>query len=211
MGDDVALFARMVVIGVVIAAPVGAMAMLLVQRTLAHGWRAGAATGAGIATADGTYAALAAFGVTAVSQWLVTYQTWFRILGGLALIWLGWRALRTPPTHRAADARDSARLVPLWSSAVGLTLTNPMTIMAFAAVFASAGLVAQAGPGSALAVTLGVACGSMLWWLALTTGVRAVRHAVSDRSMVIVNRVSGGVLIAFGVLAIVAGLRGAFS
>ena len=211
MGDDVALFARMVVIGVVIAAPVGAMAMLLVQRTLAHGWRAGAATGAGIATADGTYAALAAFGVTAVSQWLVTYQTWFRIVGGLALIWLGWRALRTPPTHRAADARDSVRLAPLYTSAVGLTLTNPMTIMAFAAVFASAGLVAQAGPGSALAVTLGVACGSMLWWLALTTGVWAVRHAVSDRSMLVVNRISGAVLIAFGVLAIVAGIRGAMS
>ena len=211
MGDDAALFARMVVIGVVIAAPVGAMAMLLVQRTLAHGWRAGAATGAGIATADGAYAALAAFGVTAVSQWLVTYQTWFRIVGGLALIWLGWRALRTPPTHRAADARDSARLAPLYTSAVGLTLTNPMTIMAFAAVFASAGLVAQAGPGSALAVTLGVACGSMLWWLALTTGVWAVRHAVSDRSMLVVNRISGAVLIAFGVLSIVAGIRGAMS
>ncbi len=208
MGDDAALFARMVLIGVVIAAPVGAMAMLLVQRTLAHGWRAGAATGAGIATADGTYAALAAFGVTAVSQWLVTYQTWFRIIGGLALIWLGWRALRTPPTHRAAEAKDSARLAPLYTSAVGLTLTNPMTIMAFAAVFAGAGLVAQAGAGSALAVTLGVACGSMLWWLALTTGTWAVRHAVSDRSMLVVNRVSGGVLIAFGVLAIVAGLRG---
>ena len=86
-----------------------------------------------------------------------------------------------------------------------------MTIMAFAAVFASAGLVAQAGPGSALAVTLGVACGSMLWWLALTTGVWAVRHAVSDRSMLVVNRISGAVLIAFGVLAIVAGIRGAMS
>jgi putative LysE/RhtB family amino acid efflux pump len=208
MGADLALFARMLVIGVVIAAPVGAMAMLLVQRTLAHGWRAGAATGAGIATADGGYAALAAFGVTAVSQWLVTYQTWFRIVGGLALVWLGWRALRTPPTHRAADAQDSTRLTTLYSSAVGLTLTNPMTIMAFAAVFAGAGLVAQAGAGSALAVTLGVACGSMLWWLALTTGVWAVRHAVSDSAMVVVNRVSGGVLIAFGVLAIVAGVRG---
>lgn len=205
--ETAALFARMVVLGVVIAAPVGAMAMLLVQRTLAHGWRAGAATGAGIATADGTYAALAAFGVTAVSQWLVEYQAAFRIVGGLVLIWLGWRALRTPPTHRAADAKDSARLGPLYTTAVGLTLTNPMTIMAFAAVFAGAGLVASAGIVNALATTVGVAVGSMLWWLALTTGVWAVRHAVSDRAMVVVNRVSGGVLVAFGVLAIVAGVR----
>ncbi|HET7901756.1 MAG TPA: LysE family transporter [Candidatus Nanopelagicales bacterium] len=208
MGAEVALFARMILLGVAVAAPVGAMAMLLVQRTLVHGWRAGAATGAGIATADGAYAALAAFGVTAVSQWLVTYQSLLRLVGGLALIWLGWRALRTPPTHRAADAHDSTRLAALYSSAVGLTLTNPLTIMAFAAVFAGAGLVAQAGAGSALVVTLGVACGSLLWWFALTTGVWAVRHAVSDRAMVLVNRVSGGALIAFGVLAIVAGARG---
>ena len=208
MGASAELFARMFVIGIVVAAPVGAMGILCIQRVLAHGWRAGVATGAGIATADAGYAALAAFGVTAVSQWLVAYQAPFRILGGLGLVWLGWRALRTRPARTAAVAVDSPRLGVLYSSAVGLTFTNPMTIMAFAAIFAGAGLVAQAGPGSALVVTLGVAIGSLSWWLALSTGVWAVRHAVSDRAMLIVNRVSGGLLVAFGVLAVVAGVRG---
>lgn len=198
----------MFVIGIVVAAPVGAMGILCIQRVLAHGWRAGMATGAGIATADAGYAALAAFGVTAVSQWMVDYQAPFRIVGGAGLIWLGWRALRTPPAHAAAIAVDSPRLGVLYSSALGLTLTNPMTIMAFAAVFAGAGLVAQAGTGSAMVVTLGVAIGSLSWWLALSTGVWAVRHAVSDRLMLVVNRVSGGLLMAFGVLAVVAGVRG---
>jgi putative LysE/RhtB family amino acid efflux pump len=198
----------MFVIGIVVAAPVGAMGILCIQRVLAHGWRAGMATGAGIATADAGYAALAAFGVTAVSQWLVAYQAQFRILGGLGLVWLGWRALRTRPAHTAAVAVDSPRLGVLYSSAVGLTFTNPMTIMAFAAIFAGAGLVAQGGTGSALVVTLGVAIGSLSWWLALSTGVWAVRHAVSDRAMLIVNRVSGGLLVAFGILALVAGVRG---
>jgi putative LysE/RhtB family amino acid efflux pump len=198
----------MFVIGLVVAAPVGAMGILCIQRVLAHGWRAGMATGAGIATADAGYAALAAFGVTAVSQWLVAYQAQFRILGGLGLVWLGWRALRTRPAHTAAVAVDSPRLGVLYSSAVGLTFTNPMTIMAFAAIFAGAGLVAQGGTGSALVVTLGVAIGSLSWWLALSTGVWAVRHAVSDRAMLIVNRVSGGLLVAFGILALVAGVRG---
>lgn len=198
----------MFVIGIVVAAPVGAMGILCIQRVLAHGWRAGVATGAGIATADAGYAALAAFGVTAVSQWLVAYQAPFRILGGLGLVWLGWRALRTRPARTAAVAVDSPRLGVLYSSAVGLTFTNPMTIMAFAAIFAGAGLVAQAGSGSALVVTLSVAIGSLSWWLALSTGVWAVRHAVSDRAMLIVNRVSGGLLVAFGVLAVVAGVRG---
>ena len=207
MGPDLELFARMLVIGVVVAAPVGAMGVLCIQRTLAHGWRAGLATGGGIATADAGYAALAAFGVTAISRWMVDYQAPLRIAGGVGLIWLGWRAVRTPPAHEAAAAADSPRLLTLYSSAVGLTLTNPMTIMAFAAIFAGAGLVAQAGTGSALIVTLGVALGSLAWWIALTTGVWAVRHAVSERAMVVVNRVSGGILVLFGVLALVAGVR----
>lgn len=198
----------MFVIGIVVAAPVGAMGILCIQRVLAHGWRAGMATGAGIATADAGFAALAAFGVAAVSQWMIAYQAPLRIVGGLGLLWLGWRALRTPPAHAAAVAVDSPRLSVLYSSAVGLTLTNPMTIMAFAVIFAGAGLVAQAGAGSAVVVTVGVAIGSLSWWLALSTGVWAVRHAVSDRVMLIVNRVSGGLLMAFGVLAVVAGVRG---
>jgi putative LysE/RhtB family amino acid efflux pump len=208
MGSQAELFARMLVIGIVVAAPVGAMGVLCIQRVLAHGWRAGLATGAGIATADAAYAALAAFGVTAVSRWMIDYEAPLRIAGGFGLIWLGWRAVRTPPAHAAATAPDSPRLAVLYSSAVGLTLTNPLTIMAFAAIFAGAGLVAQTGTGSALVVTLGVALGSLSWWLALSTGVWAVRHAVSDRAMLIVNRISGGVLVAFGVLAVVAGVRG---
>lgn len=208
MPADVDLFLRMVVIGVVVAAPVGAMGILVIQRVLAHGWAAGLATGAGIATADAIYAALAAFGVTIVAEFLVSFQDPLRIVGGFALVWLGWRAIRSGVATRAADAPDSRRLGVLYSSAVGLTLTNPLTIMAFAAVFASAGLVAQAGVASAGIVTVGVALGSLAWWLALTTGVWAVRHAVSQRVMLWINRISGGLLVAFGVLAVIAGVGG---
>ena len=208
MGIDVGLFARMLIIGVVVAAPVGAMGILCIQRVLAHGWRAGLATGAGIATADAAYAALAAFGVTAVSAWMIAYQAPLRIVGGVALLWLGWRAIRTPPAQKAAAAIDSPRMAPLYTSAVGLTLTNPMTIMAFAAIFVGAGLVAQPGTGSAVIVTIGVGCGSLAWWLVLSTGVWAVRHAISDRVMIIVNIVSGALLMAFGIFAIVSGVRG---
>ena len=206
MGECAGLFARTFLIGIVVAAPVGAMGILCIQRTLAHEWRAGMATGTGIATADALYAALAAFGLTAVSQWMVAYQTQLRIVGGVALLWLGWRAMRTPPAHDAAASIDSPRLGPLYSSAVGLTLTNPLTIMAFAAVFASAGLATQAGGASAAVVTVGVACGSLAWWLALTTGVTAVRHAVSERAMTVVNRLSGLALAVFGLLAVASGV-----
>lgn len=206
MGPHVELFARMFLIGIVVAAPVGAMGVLCIQRVLAHGWRAGVATGSGIATADGLYAGLAAFGVSAVSRWMVDAQAPLRIIGGALLLWLGWKALRTPPAHTAAEAVDSPRLVSLYSTAVGLTLTNPVTIIAFAAIFASAGLVAQPGAGSALVATLGVVVGSLAWWVALSTAVWAVRRMVSDRAMLWVNRVSGAVLGVFGVVAIVTGV-----
>jgi putative LysE/RhtB family amino acid efflux pump len=181
MPDWFALFVRTFIIGIVVAAPVGAMGVLCIQRTLAHGWRAGIATGAGIATADGVYAGLAAFGVAAISQSLVALQAPLRIGGGLVLLWLGWRAIVTPPAHEAAKTADATRLGTLYASAVVLTLANPMTIMAFAAVFAGAGLVVQPGTGTAAVATAGVACGSLSWWIALTVGDRRFRHPRARR------------------------------
>jgi threonine/homoserine/homoserine lactone efflux protein len=200
--DAAALLARMFVIGIAVAAPVGAMGVLCIQRTLSHGWRAGATTGAGIATADALYAALAAFGLTVFSQLLVSAQIPLRIGGGLVLVWLGWRAFSAKPAHEAARAEGSWQALSLYSSAFALTLTNPMTIMAFAAVFASAGLMVQTTAFSAGVATMGVALGSLTWWLALSTGVALMRHAVSDRTMGLVNRISGAVVVAFGLLAI---------
>lgn len=202
------LFARTFIIGIVVAAPVGAMGMLCVQRVLAHGWRAGIATGVGIAAADAMYAAVAAFGVSALAGVMISHQSQFMIAGGLVLLWLGFRAMRTPPAPAASGARDSTRLVPMVGSAAGLTLTNPMTILAFIAIFASAGLVAQPGVAGAVVVTVGVAAGSLAWWMSLSTGVWAIRHLVSERAMFIVNRISGGALAAFGLAAVVTGLSG---
>ena len=206
MGDTaVEILVRTFVIGVIVAAPVGAMAILAIQRTLAHGWRGGLATGAGIATADAGYAALAAFGVSALSAVMVEYQAPLRIVGGASLVWLGWRALRARP-QAAADEPPSRSTSAMYGSAVGLTLTNPLTIMAFAAVFASAGLVMEPSPGLAALATVGVALGSLAWWLLLTSVVMLIRHAISDRVLIVVNRVAGGLLIALGILAVVGGI-----
>lgn len=204
------LFLRMLIIGVAVAAPVGAMAILSIQRTLSFGWRAGMATGAGIASADALFAALAAFGVTAISEWLVSFQVPLRIIGGAGLIWLGWRALRQRARNldevsietTAPIAAPSMKHARFYASAAGLTLTNPMTIMAFGAIFAGAGLIAQASVQGAFVVTLGVALGSLLWWLVLVTGVWMARHALKPRAMATVNWVSGIVLVGFGVIAL---------
>lgn len=208
MSETAQLFARTFVIGIAVAAPVGAMGVLCIQRVLSGGFRAGLATGLGIATADGLYAALAAFGIAAVTNALVAFQPPLRIAGGLVLVWLGWRAIASPPAHEAARAKtDGEGPLALYTSAVALTLTNPMTAMAFAAVFASAGL-ATSTPQAALVATAGVLAGSLAWWLALSATVAVVRHAVSDSAVRVVNRISGAVVATFGLLAVFAGVRG---
>lgn len=208
MSDFAALFARTLLIGVAVAAPVGAMGVLCIQRTLAGGWRAGLATGAGIATADAAYAASAAFGIAALSSAIVEWQAPLRVVGGVALIWFGWRAFSAVPVRgTVADEASRKGLGGLYLSAVGLTLTNPLTIIAFAAVFASAGLVVSGGADAALVATVGVAAGSLMWWVALTGFVAALRHSVSDDALHAINRVSGVVVMLFGVVAVVAGVR----
>ncbi|MDP3629618.1 MAG: LysE family transporter [Actinomycetota bacterium] len=211
MSPIVALYARTFIIGILVAAPVGAMGVLCIQRTLDRGARAGLATGLGIATADGVYAAIAAFGLSALSGVLVTWQTPLRLVGGAVLVYLGVRAMLTQPKTVAcatADPLDGRGLATLYASAVGLTLTNPMTIMAFGAVFASAGLAAQPGSATAAIATAGVVSGSLAWWVALVTVSSLARARVGDRVIGGVSRVSGALVVIFGLIAIVAGLTG---
>jgi len=202
---DLPLLLRTFVLGVMVAAPVGAMGVLCIQRTLARGWRAGIATGLGIATADALYAGLAAFGVAAVSSAFVAWQTPLRIAGGAVLVYLGARSIMSAQGDDECVATASPALSygGLYASAVGLTLTNPMTIMAFGAIFAGAGLTAEPTATSAAIATVGVAAGSLTWWVALTAAVSLAKHGLGDRIVSGVTRASGLVIIAFGALAIV--------
>lgn len=199
-----ALFSRTFVIGIAIAAPVGAMAMLCVQRTLERGWLKGMATGLGIATADGIYASLAAFGVAAVSATLVELQVPLRLIGGAALVVLGAQsALRTAEIEETAQVEPAAEMPgSAYLSAVGLTLTNPMTIIAFGAVFAGAGLVAQPNPFTSATATAGIFAGSLVWWIVLVSGIAIARPAAEKWLLHRLGQVSGLVLVGFGLYAV---------
>jgi putative LysE/RhtB family amino acid efflux pump len=203
---SVDLFPRMLMIGIAVAAPVGAMALLTIQRTVAFGWRTGLATGLGIATADAAFAAVAAFGVAAISTVLIDYQGLLRLVGGFGLLWLAWRAFRSQAVPHSQDLPTAPPHGRSFTVAFGLTLTNPMTIMAFAAIFAGAGLVVEPGASQALVATIGVALGSLLWWIALVGIVAALRHAISGNALQWINRISGIALALFGILAIASGL-----
>lgn len=199
---DISIFLRGLLIGFSIAAPVGPIGVLCIRRTLADGRWVGLATGLGAATADATYGAIAAFGVTAITHVLVNLRLWIRLLGGLFLLYLGLKTMRARPAERAAEASGHT-LVAAYGSALGLTLTNPATILSFAAIFAGLGAgTGGKGASAAALLVLGVFLGSALWWLFLSNGVALVRDRLTPGALRWVNLLSGCILIGFGAIAL---------
>jgi threonine/homoserine/homoserine lactone efflux protein len=192
---------RGLVIGFSIAAPVGPIGVLCIRRTLADGRATGLAVGLGAATADAVYGAIAGFGLTAVSALLVRQQGVLRLVGGLFLCYLGLRTFLARPAEQAARA-GGAGLIGAFTATFGLTLANPATILSFVAVFAGLGIAGAGSWREATVLVAGVFLGSALWWLMLSGVVGALRTRVDLTALRWVNRVSGAVLMAFGVAAL---------
>lgn len=196
---------RGLIIGFTIAAAVGPISFLVIRRTIEHGGIYGFASGLGVATADASYGAIAAFGLTAVTAVLVSGKLVLGIVGGAIIALLGVRTMLSRP---GAVARDAVRpgLPGAFASIYALTMTNPMTILSFAAVFAALGLAVGASFLDATVLTLGVWAGSTLWWIVLTAIVTSLRERVSTGALVWVNRTSGAALVAFGIVAVAVAL-----
>jgi threonine/homoserine/homoserine lactone efflux protein len=188
-------------IGLSIAAPVGPIGVLCIRRSLAQGRRVGFVTGMGAATADAAYGCIAAFGLTAVSGALVGARIWLGLLGGLFLCFLGIRTFLSAPAARGAQAQGRGPLAA-YVSTFFLTLTNPMTILSFVAVFAGLGLVASPNYLAASLLVAGVFVGSALWWLLLSSGVSLLQSRVGAGWMQAVNRLSGCIIFAFGIYSL---------
>lgn len=203
---DIELLARGLLIGFSIAAPVGPIGLLCIRRTLADGRAAGLVSGLGAATADALYGAVAGFGLTFISGALISQQGWLRLAGGLFLLYLGIRTFVARPAQQAAEVRGGTSLAGAYATTLALTLTNPATILSFVGIFAGLGLASDARGdyGSAALLVLGVFAGSALWWLLLSGGVSLLRSRVDTRAMAWINRASGTIIAAFGVLALVA-------
>ncbi|MGD9741796.1 MAG: LysE family translocator [Dongiaceae bacterium] len=196
------LWLRGFVIGLAIAAPVGPIGVLCMRRTLNIGRLAGFVTGLGAAVADGVYGAIGAFG-TALAALLVDRQEWIATVGGIVLLWLGIAGMRRPPAEvDAAPSRGAVDLAGYFGSTFLLTLANPATILSFAAIFASVGLGSTPDAGSALQLVAGVLLGSAAWWLFLSLAVGAVRHRLRATATAWINRISGLVLVGFGLWAL---------
>lgn len=199
-------FLRGLLIGFSIAAPVGPIGVLTIRRTLTEGWTIGLLTGLGAATADAIYGCVAGFGLTFISNLLVEQAFLLRVAGGLFLAYLGIKTFLAKPIDREAATQGKGWLAA-YGSTVFLTLTNPMTILAFAAVFAGLGLATSSHRGShnafeAVVLVTGVFVGSALWWITLCSGVRLFRAALTPYHLRWLNRISGLILLTFGIIAL---------
>ena len=196
-----ALAVRGFILGFTIAAAVGPISLLVIRRTLAEGRVVGMASGLGVATADGTYGAIAAFGLGAITQVLVDARPVLGLAGGLFLLWLAWTTARATPRDPASTPPRRGGLAGAYLSILGLTLTNPMTILSFGALFAGLGVTGSDSAGSAL-ITGGVFLGSTAWWILLTTIVSALRSRVTTIWIRRINVASGVAIAVFAVISI---------
>jgi len=183
------------ILGFSIAAPVGPIGLLCIQRTLQRGRVAGFVSGLGAATADACYGLVAALGLSTVISFLLGLQFWLQLGGGLFLLGLGLKTLLAAPVPATVAASpDKSGLFGSFASVLLLTFANPATILSFFAVFAGLGINAHSG--SALALVTGVFLGSAAWWLILSFLAGLFRRHLNDGRMRILNIIAGISLLA---------------
>jgi threonine/homoserine/homoserine lactone efflux protein len=196
--EQVGSFARGLAIGFAIAAAIGPIGLLCIRRTLADGPAVGVASGLGAATADGFYASVAAFGLTAISDLLIGWRRPLGVAGGAFLVVLAVRSFLARP-QAAADA-ERRSLASAYGTTVALTLANPATILSFTAAFLGLGLAGH-GTATAGALVIGVTSGSSAWWLLLALTVSAFRGRLSRAGL---SRVAAGSSVLVGLLGAIA-------
>jgi threonine/homoserine/homoserine lactone efflux protein len=205
------------VLGFVIAASPGPIFFLCLRRTLARGWLTGLVSGFGVATADGFYATIAAFGVGAVTSVLVGERRWLSLIGGAALVMLGVRALldtsgravrtvTSPPGGEPVPPSEGSGLARAYLSTMGLTVANPSTILSFAALVAALGIGISGGFLPPTLLVLGVFVGSATWWCVLAGVGAGFRARVTPRVVRGISTFSGVAIVALGLLAVVSTL-----
>lgn len=190
------------IIGFSVAAPVGPIGVLTIKRTLSEGRISGFVTGMGAAMADTVYGVIAGFGLTAISSFLLTQEFWMKLIGGLFLLFLGIKSFLTKPASNAANV-NSKGLFNNFISTFFLTVTNPTTILSFLAIFAGLGIgTTKTDYLSSMALVFGVFIGSALWWLILSSIVSSFQSKVTPERLIWINRLSGLIIISFGLFAL---------
>jgi threonine/homoserine/homoserine lactone efflux protein len=191
-----------VLIGIVVAVPVGPLGLLCINRSLAMGAVCGLLSGLGVATADALAAGIAALGISLISTFLLEHQTVLRLVGGVFLCYLGCKIYRTTPS-RQPPPREVNGLLGAYATTFFLTFSNPVTILSFIAIYAGWHVQSLSGHYVAAGIlTLGVFFGSALWWVAIFLGLTAFHDKFDTRVLGWIHRVSGAAIAGFGVIVL---------
>jgi threonine/homoserine/homoserine lactone efflux protein len=200
------LLLRGFLLGFAVAASPGPIFFLCLRRTIVRGWLNGLVSGFGVASADGLYAAVAAFGVGAITSALSGQGRWLALAGGALLIVLGARILLERPTTAKAPPPTRSNLIGAYLSTLGLTITNPATIISFAALTATLGTGISGGYLRPAALVIGVILGSVSWWIVLAALAAGLRTRITPRVVRLISTISGLAIIGLGVVALVSAL-----
>lgn len=199
---EISFLLKGILLGFAIAAAVGPIGILCIQRTLQFGRFSGFMSGLGAAVADLLYAIIAAFGLTFISNFLVAGQFWVRLIGGGFLLLLGLKTFFAVVSDKTKEITHTTFYNDFISTFL-LTITNPMIILFFLAVFAGPGLSSiQGNYFKAATLVVGIFLGSIIWWLILTEGISIFRKKFNKKVMRWINRIAGIIIVAFGIATI---------
>jgi threonine/homoserine/homoserine lactone efflux protein len=207
--DTLKLIISGIVIGLIVAVPIGPVNLICIRRTLAFGPLNGFMSGLGASVGDTVFAIVTGFSLTVIAQLIRGYSSWIELAGGAMLVYFGLHTFFARVVARIEDKdakeQGASTLLRAMASTFALTITNPATLLGFAALFAGFGGLAGGHPNivSAAFVVIGVAAGSTLWWLVLTTIVGLFHASISDRVMLIINRGSGFAIAGFGAAVLI--------
>ena len=209
---SILIFIKGIITGILVSIPLGPIGIILIQRTMNNGLRSGVVSGLGIATADTFYGILAAYGLTFITNFLIAQQTSFKIFGGIILLILGIKLLKSNPIQAKPQLKkESGSRIGDFFSMFFLTISNPMMIFMYASAFTLLGLnFVKGDPQLAFLVTTGIYVGAFLWWGALTSGVNLFRHRIKLKKLFIVNKISGSIIIGASIVAAVSVLINVF-
>lgn len=199
------IFYRGLILGIMMAAPVGPIGLLCIRRTIQKGLLIGFVTGLGAAFADTLFGAVAALGVTVILEFIQHYNTYIRCLGGAFLFFIAWHTWHDTPKQPQQDPRVTGALKALISG-FAITMTNPVTIFAILAVVATFGNIQK--HNDAVTIVGGIFAGSTLWWILLSGGIAMVRGHFTENRVIYINRITAIVLAVLAVLAVSTGISG---
>jgi threonine/homoserine/homoserine lactone efflux protein len=201
-----------IVIGILVAFPIGPVNIICIRRTLSFGTLNGFVSGLGAAAGDGVFAIVTGFGLTAVSQLIEGLSIPLQLIGGALLLYFGWHTFFTNPHLKDVDNKlvsgnqnGRSSMAGAMASTFALTITNPATMLGFASLIAGVGALAGVKEVSFWSTSVlvgGVCAGSALWWLVLTTTIGLLHAKIDDTVLHYINMISGFIIAAFGVVVL---------